>query len=81
MSISVVNDEPKFLTGSDDRVFKTLVNSGKKGKIILEAILKTVFEETVEVLEFLSVEQPLEKVTEKKKTLDCLVKVKINMSM
>lgn len=81
MSISVVNDEPKFLTGSDDRVFKTPVNSGKKGKIILEAILKTVFEETVEVLEFLSVEQPLEKVTEKKKTLDCLVKVKINMSM
>ena len=76
MSISVVNDEPKFLTGSDDRVFKTLVNSGEKGKIILEAILKTVFEETVEVLEFLSVEQPLEKVTEKKKTLDCLVKVK-----
>lgn len=47
----------------------------------MEAILKTVFEETVEVLEFLSVEQPLEKVTEKKKTLDCLVKVKINMSM
>ena len=75
MSISAVSDKPKFLTGSDDRVFKTLVNSGEKGKIILEAILKTVFEETVEVLEFLSVEQPLEKVTERKKTLDCLVKV------
>ena len=43
MSISVVSDKPKFLTGSDDRVFKTLVNSGEKGKIILEAILKTVF--------------------------------------
>ena len=76
MSISVVSDKPKFLTGSDDRVFKTLVNSGEKGKIILEAILKTVFEETVEVIEFLTVEQPLEKVTERKKTLDCLVKVK-----
>ena len=76
MSISVVNDKPRFLTGSDDRVFKTLVNSGEKGKIILEAVLKTVFEETVEVLEFLSVEQPLEKVTDRRKVLDCLVKVR-----
>ena len=69
-------EKPKFLTGSDDRVFKTLVNSGEKGKIILQAVLKTVFEEPVEVLEFLSVEQPLEKVTDKKKVLDCLVKVR-----
>ena len=69
MSISVVNDEPKFLTGSDDRVFKTPVNSGKKGKIILEAILKTVFEETVEVIEFLTVEQPLEKSNRKEKDI------------
>ncbi len=75
MPITVISDKPKFLTGSDDRVFKTLVNSGEKGKIILEAILKTVFEETVEVIEFLSVEQPLEKVIDRKKVLDCLVKV------
>ena len=71
----VISDKPKFLTGSDDRVFKTLVNSGEKGKIILEAILKTIFEEAVEVIEFLSVEQPLEKVIDRKKVLDCLVKV------
>lgn len=37
MSISVVSDKSKFLMGSNDRVFKTLVNSGEKGKIILEA--------------------------------------------
>ena len=29
---TVTSDKPKFLTGSDDRVFKTLVNSGEKGK-------------------------------------------------
>ena len=75
MPTTVISDKPKFLTGSDDRVFKTLVNSGEKGKIILEAILKTVFEETVEVIEFLSVEQPLEKVIDRKKVLYCLVKV------
>lgn len=75
MPTIVISDKPKFLTGSDDRVFKTLVNSGEKGKIILEAILKTVFEETVEVIEFLSVEQPLEKVIDRKKVLYCLVKV------
>ena len=71
-----LKDKPKFLMGSNDRVFKTLVNSGEKGKIILEAILETVFEETVEILEFLSVEQPLEKVTDRRKVLDCLVKIK-----
>ena len=75
MSVSTVSDKPKFLIGSNDRVFKTLVNSGEKRKIILEAILETVFEEPVEVLEFLSVEQPLEKVIDRKKVLDCLVKV------
>ena len=75
MSVAAVSDKPKFLIGSNDRVFKTLVNSGEKEKIILEAVLKTVFEEPVEVLEFLSVEQPLEKVIDKKKVLDCLVKV------
>ena len=69
------SDKPKFLTGSIDRVFKTLVNSGEKGKIILEAVLKTIFEEHVEVLEFLSVEQHAEKVTDRRKVLDCLVKV------
>ena len=75
MPTSAIAEKPKFLVGSNDRVFKTLVNSGEKGKIILEAVLKTVFEETVEVLEFLSVEQPLEKVTDRRKVLDCLVKV------
>ena len=40
-----------------------------------DKVFKTVFAEPVEVLEFLSVEQPLEKITDKRKVLDCLVKV------
>ncbi len=54
MPTSIATDK-KFYIGSDNRVFKTLVNSGENGKIILEAVLRTVFGEVVEVIEFLSV--------------------------
>lgn len=76
MTATIITEEPKFLIGSNDRVFKTLVNSGEKGKIILEAVLSAVFEENVEVIEFLSVELPLDKTSNRRKILDCLVKVK-----
>ena len=66
---------PKFLLGSNDRVFKSIVNNGENGKMILEAVLKTVFEKDVEVIEFLVPELPLDNISSRSKVLDCLVKV------
>ena len=61
-------------TAKNDRLFKT-VASNKYGKEILEALLSTIFNEKVEVLEFIPVELALDTESERKKTLDVLVRV------
>ena len=70
-------------TAKNDRLFKT-VASNKYGKEILEALLSTIFNEKVEVLEFIPVELALDTESERKKTLDVLVRVNksiINVEM
>ena len=64
----------KVYTAKNDRLFKT-VASNKYGKEILEALLSTIFNEKVEVLEFIPVELALDTESERKKTLDVLVRV------
>ena len=73
--LAYVEEDTKFFNGANDRVFKTLVSEEKYGKLILEAILKEVFDEEVTIEKFLSVEQPLERAISRRKVLDCLVKV------
>ena len=70
-------------TAKNDRLFKTIAN-GKDGKEILEALLGTIFNEKVEILEFIPVELSLDTESERKKTLDVLVRVNnsiINVEM
>ena len=64
----------KVYTAKNDRLFKTIAN-GKDGKEILEALLSTIFNERVEILEFIPVELSLDTESERKKTLDVLVRV------
>ena len=61
-------------TAKNDRLFKTIAN-GKDGKEILEALLGTIFNERVEILQFIPVELSLDTESERKKTLDVLVRV------
>ena len=61
-------------TAKNDRLFKTIAN-GKDGKEILEALLGTIFNEKVEILQFIPVELSLDTESERKKTLDVLVRV------
>lgn len=70
----ITDDTPKVLTAKNDRMFKSVAH-GNNGKDILESILSTVFEEEVEILEFIPVELPLDTEDERKKTLDVLVRV------
>ncbi len=70
----ITDDTPKVLTAKNDRMFKSIAH-GNNGKDILESILSTVFEEEVEILEFIPVELPLDTEDERKKTLDVLVRV------
>lgn len=70
----ITEKQIKVFTAKNDRVFKTIAN-GNNGKVILEAILGNVFDEQVEILEFIPVELPLDTEEERKKTLDVLVKV------
>lgn len=70
----ITEKQIKVFTAKNDRVFKTIAN-GNNGKVILEAILGNVFDEQVEILEFIPVELPLDTEEERKKTLDILVKV------
>ncbi len=55
----ITDDTPKVLTAKNDRMFKSIAH-GNNGKDILESILSTVFEEEVEILEFIPVELPLD---------------------
>ena len=48
VQVMLGSTDKKFYIGSDNRVFKTLVNSGENGKLILEAVLRTVFGEVVD---------------------------------
>ena len=73
----------KVYTAKNDRLFKTIAN-GKDGKEILEALLSTIFNERVEILQFIPVELSLDTESERKKTLDVLVRVNnsiINVEM
>lgn len=70
----ITDDTPKVLTAKNDQMFKSIAH-GNNGKDILESILSTVFEEEVEILEFIPVELPLDTEDERKKTLDVLVRV------
>ena len=73
----------KVYTAKNDRLFKTIAN-GKDGKEILEALLGTIFNEKAEILEFIPVELSLDTESERKKTLDVLVRVNnsiINVEM
>ena len=73
----------KVYTAKNDRLFKTIAN-GKDGKEILEALLGTIFNDKVEILQFIPVELSLDTESERKKTLDVLVRVNnsiINVEM
>ena len=66
----ITDDTPKVLTAKNDRMFKSIAH-GNNGKDILESILSTVFEEEVEILEFIPVELPLDTEDERKKDFRC----------
>ena len=70
----ITAEKTKVYTAKNDRVFKTIAN-GNNGKVILEAILGNVFDEPVEILEFIPVELPQDTEDERKKVLDVLVRV------
>ena len=70
----LTEEKTKVYTAKNDRVFKSVAH-GNKGKVILEAILGNVFDEPVEILEFIPVELPQDTEDERKKVLDVLVRV------
>ena len=70
----LTEEKTKVYTAKNDRVFKSIAH-GNKGKVILEAILGNVFDEPVEILEFIPVELPQDTEDERKKVLDVLVRV------
>ena len=70
----LTEEKIKVYTAKNDRVFKSVAH-GNKGKVILEAILGNVFDEPVEILEFIPVELPQDTEDERKKVLDVLVRV------
>lgn len=70
----ITAEKTKVYTAKNDRVFKSIAH-GNNGKVILEAILGNVFDEPVEILEFIPVELPQDTEDERKKVLDVLVRV------
>ena len=70
----ITAEKNKVYTAKNDRVFKSIAH-GNNGKVILEAILGNVFDEPVEILEFIPVELPQDTEDERKKVLDVLVRV------
>ena len=64
------------ITSASDLVFKT-ITSGTYGKIILEAILKTIFKKKVIIKRYLNVELPKEAREERGKRLDLLIETNI----
>ena len=70
----LTEEKTKVYTAKNDRVFKSIAH-GNNGKVILEAILGNVFDEPVEILEFIPVELPQDTEDERKKVLDVLVRV------
>ena len=64
------------VTSASDLVFKSIM-LGKNGQIILEAILKTIFKENIEIKRFLNVELPKLALNERSKRLDLLVETNI----
>ena len=74
VKILITAEKTKVYTAKNDRVFKSIAH-GNNGKVILEAILGNVFDEPVEILEFIPVELPQDTEDERKKVLDVLVRV------
>ena len=70
----ITAEKTKVYTAKNDRIFKSIAH-GNNGKVILEAILGNVFDEPVEILEFIPVELPQDTEDERKKVLDVLVRV------
>lgn len=70
----ITAEKTKVYTAKNDRVFKSIAH-GNNGKVILEAILGNVFDEPVEILEFIPIELPQDTEDERKKVLDVLVRV------
>ena len=69
-------DEKEFVKGSDDQMFKIIVEDPIHGKRILEALISQILNEPVEIVEFINSELTAKKVHEKKKTVDIIAKTK-----
>ena len=67
-------DEKEFVKGSDDQMFKIIVEDPIYGKRILEALISQILREPVEIVEFVNNELTAKQAGEKKKTVDIIVK-------
>lgn len=69
-------DEKAFVKGSDDQMFKIIVEDPIYGKKILEALISQILREPVEIVEFVNNELTAKQAGEKKKTVDIIVKTR-----
>ncbi|HIU11883.1 MAG TPA: PD-(D/E)XK nuclease family transposase [Candidatus Onthocola stercorigallinarum] len=69
-------NEKEFVKGSDDQMFKIIVEDPIHGKRILEALISQILREPVEIVEFINNELTAKQVGERKKTVDIIVKTK-----
>ena len=69
-------EEKEFVKGSDDQMFKIIVEDYDHGKKIFEALLSQILKEPVEIVDFVNNELTAKKAKERKKTVDIIVKTK-----
>ena len=72
----MLTEEKEFVKGSNDQMFKIIVEDPIHGKRILEALISQILNEPVEIVEFINNELTAKKVHEKKKTVDIIAKNK-----